>query len=74
MGKVSKSSTFFSFLLLFFFICFWFLRQFISVALAVLEPALKTRLASNSQRSTCLCLLNAGIKGLCHHYLANFFF
>ncbi|CAH7126810.1 Fcor [Phodopus roborovskii] len=36
-----------------------------SVALeAVL--ALYMRLALNSQKSTCLCLLSAGIKGMCH--------
>jgi hypothetical protein len=34
---------------------------------------MKTRLASNSQRSACLCLLSARIKGLCHHLLASFF-
>ena len=28
------------------------------------------RLASNLQRSTFLCLWNAGIKGVCHHHLA----
>lgn len=31
---------------------------------AVLELALQTGLALNSQRSACLCLLSAGIKGI----------
>ena len=35
---------------------------------------LETRLSSNSQRSTCLYLPSAGIKGVCHHYSANFNF
>jgi hypothetical protein len=26
-----------------------------------------TRLTLNSQRSTCLCLPSAGVKGMCHH-------
>jgi hypothetical protein len=34
------------------------------VFLAVLELTLWTRLASNSLRSACLCLLSAGIKGV----------
>lgn len=40
-------------------------------ALAVLELALKTWLASNSQRYNCLCLPRAGIKGVrgCHLWL-----
>lgn len=36
-----------------------------------------TRLASNSQRFTCICLPNAGIKCVCYHvilYFRNFFF
>ena len=37
------------------------------VVLAVLELTLKTRLALNSQESTCPCLLSAGIKGIHHH-------
>ena len=32
------------------------------VALAVLKPTIQIRLALNSVRSTCLCLLSAGIK------------
>lgn len=38
---------------------FLFLKQAFCLALAVLEPALQTRLASNS-----VILLNAGIKGV----------
>ena len=38
--------------------------------LAVQELALQTRLASNSYRSTCLCLLSAGMMGMHHHYPA----
>lgn len=36
------------------------------IALAVLELKMKMRLASKSQRS-CLCLPNAGIKGMSHY-------
>jgi hypothetical protein len=53
----------FSFLLL-------FSRQSFSVALAVPELTLWTRLTSNSQRSASLCLPSAGIKGVHHHHLA----
>jgi hypothetical protein len=42
--------------------------------LAVQEFSLYTRLALNSQRSSCLCLLNAGTKDLNHHCLALFNF
>ena len=31
-------------------------------------------MVSNSQRSTCLCLLSAGIKGVCHHHQAVYIF
>ena len=42
--------------------------RFLCVALVpVLEPTLWTRLALNSQRTICLCLPSAGIKGLYHH-------
>ena len=34
------------------------------VALVVLELTTQTSLASNSQRSTCLCLLSTEIKGM----------
>ena len=37
------------------------------VALAILELTEWTRLASNSPRAACLCLLSAGIKGVPHH-------
>lgn len=43
------------------------------MAVAVLEPALQTRLASNS-RSACLCLPGAGIRGVCHCPSVVFFF
>jgi hypothetical protein len=39
--------------------------------MAVLELALQTRLHLNSQRSFCLCLLSAGIKGMHHHCQAQ---
>lgn len=35
--------------------------------LAVLELAMWTKLALNSWKSTCPCLLNADIKGVCSH-------
>lgn len=38
-----------------------------SVALAVLEFTRESRLVLNSQRSTCLFLPSARIKGVCHH-------
>jgi hypothetical protein len=44
---------------------------FLCIALAVLKLALQIRLASNSQRSTCLCLPSAGTKGVQHHHLAK---
>ena len=43
---------------------------FLCVTLTVLELALQTMLAMNSQRATCLCLQSAGITGThqhCHH-------
>lgn len=41
------------------------------VALVILVLAVWTRLASDSERSSCLCLLSARIKGVRHHhYLA----
>ncbi len=50
---------------------FWFAETgFLCVALAVLEFAyytIYTRLASNSGRSDCLCLLSAGLKGARRH-------
>ena len=50
--------------------CFWD-RVSLRLFLAVLELALWTRLALNSQWSTCLCLPDTGIKGVRHHYWAN---
>ena len=44
---------------------FW--DRFLYIALTVLKLALWIRLASNLQRSTCLCLLSAGIKSVHHH-------
>ena len=45
---------------------------FLCVALTVLKLAWWTRIASNSQRFTCLCLWNAGIKGVhLHAWLCN---
>ena len=55
------------------FICLsvCFLRQFLFEVQAVLLLTMQTRLVLNSQRSACLCLLSAGIKGVRHHhYLA----
>jgi len=37
------------------------------IALSVLELTRQIRLASNSQRSSCLSLLRPEVKGLCHH-------
>lgn len=37
------------------------------VALAGLKLTMQTRLAQNSQSWACLCLLSAGMKGMCHH-------
>jgi hypothetical protein len=48
----------------FFFFNFFFQTGFF---LVVMELALLTRLASNSQRSTCLCDPSAGIKSVHHH-------
>jgi hypothetical protein len=50
--------------------CFVFPQD---IALAVLELTLSSRLASNSQRFTYLCLLVARIKGVLHHCLAYYF-
>ena len=59
-----------------FFVClflfFCFSRQGFSVVLVpVLELPLYIRLASNSQRSTCLCLPSVRIKSLHHHRTAK---
>ena len=54
---------------------------FVCTALAILELTLWTRLASNSQRSACLCPASTGIKSgttsaqLCHcRFVERFFF
>lgn len=44
-----------------------FETRFHYIALAVLEITVKTKLALNSQRSTCPYLLKAGIKGVRYH-------
>jgi hypothetical protein len=49
----------------------FFKTGFLYVAIAVLEFILWTL---NSQRSACLCLLSAGIKGVHHHCLAIYFY
>ena len=58
---LQKNKTHYLLLLLFCFFCFVWdsISLFCS---SVLEFLWKTRLALNSQRSTCLCLPNAGIK------------
>jgi hypothetical protein len=43
---------------------FVFEKGFLCVALVVLELALYSRLASNLQRSACLCLLSTDVKGV----------
>lgn len=48
-------------------VCLVFLRQLLSVALAVLELALYRPEWLWTQRYTCFCLLSAWIKGMCHH-------
>lgn len=50
---------------------FWFFKSgFLYVTLAILELTLYVRLASNSQKSSCLCLPSAGIKVVQRHLLA----
>ena len=65
---------FVSFFLFPFFLSFlfWFFRDRVSLYLLepILELVLVDQLAWNSQTSACLCLLSAGIKGVCHHCLA----
>lgn len=48
----------------FLFIC---CGRFLCVALDSLRLSMKTRLTSDSQKSTCLCPLRAEIEGECHH-------
>jgi hypothetical protein len=47
-----------------FLFCFVFQTGFLFVALAVLAGC------PGTQKSVCLCLLSAEIKGVCHHCLA----
>jgi hypothetical protein len=49
----------------------YFETGFICVTLAVKDLTLKTRLDLNIQRSTCLCLLSAWLKGMHHHHASN---
>lgn len=42
--------------------------EFLDVVLAILEPTM-FKMASNSERSTCLGLLSGNLKGKCHIYL-----
>jgi hypothetical protein len=58
---------------LFCFVLFCFETGFLCVALIVLELALQTRLASNSQNFACLCIPSTGIKGMYHHCLTVIF-
>ena len=56
-----------------FLFSFLFKTGFLRVtALAVLELSLQTRLASNSQTYSCLCLLSDGTKDMYHHCLYYF--
>lgn len=51
-----------------FFCCFFFFKkESLYIALAVLELTMLTWLALNSQTYTCLCLPRARIKGVHHH-------
>lgn len=49
-----------------FFYWFEYVQIFFSLSLLRRGLAWNLRLASSSHRSTCLCFLNAGIKGMCH--------
>jgi hypothetical protein len=46
---------------------FFLERETQCVTLSSLELGMKTRMASNSQRTDCLCLLSAGIEDVCLH-------
>jgi hypothetical protein len=46
----------------------WIVAVVLCEAQAVLELILKIRLASNSQRFPCLCLLSVGINGMVHYH------
>jgi hypothetical protein len=62
-------SLFLSFYLFYFF---WFFKTgFLCVVLAVMELDLYARLASNSERSLCLCFLSVGTKDVRHHHPAT---
>ena len=51
----------------------FFFQERVSLSLCSLSwnQLFRTRLASDQHRSACLCLLSAGIKGVCHHYPAT---
>ena len=51
-----------------------FKTEFHCVALAVLELASIDQAGLKLPRYTCLCLLSAGIKDVCHHCLVLFRF
>lgn len=50
---------------------FSFDTGYYNIGLASPELSVWDMLASASQRSVCLCLLSAGINGLCYHDWAN---
>lgn len=54
LGTSTNTHFFLSIIYSCLFVCFVFLRQSLCVALAVLELTMKTMLASNSQRFSCL--------------------
>ena len=56
------------------FVCFSFFKTVSLCSPGCHKLALLHRLASNSQRSTCLCLPSAGIRGVCHHYPVKYLF
>lgn len=58
------------FYLYLFIYLYYFKTGFLDVALVVLELMLQSKLAANSQSSTCLCLPGAGVKGVSQHHLA----
>lgn len=67
-----KTCSYFFRLVMFFFnllFHFFFLGGTVCIALAGLEFASYTRLASNSERSACFCLPSAVINGAHHYFL-----
>lgn len=52
------------------FYLYYFKTGLLYVALVVLELMLQSKLAANSQSSTCLSLPGAGVKGVSQHHLA----